>query len=117
MARLADLDPGMRTFITHMPCPRIDINAWCTGPALNNRRVALISTAGLRRARDSHSTVCLLPPGRSARATRAKRACGAGAREARAACIGGEALAQPISNEAARAQRRAGRRVLGLLRL
>lgn len=52
MVRLADVDPGMRAFLTHLPCPLVNTNAWCTGPALNERRVALISTAGLRRRDD-----------------------------------------------------------------
>ena len=56
MVRLADVDPGMRTFLTSMKCPPINTNAWCTGPPLNERRVALISSAGLRRRDDRHFT-------------------------------------------------------------
>lgn len=52
MVRLAEIDPGMRAFLTHYKCPSINTNAWCIGPALNKRRVALISSAGLRRSDD-----------------------------------------------------------------
>ena len=52
MVRLAEIDPGMRAFLTHYKCPPINTNAWSTGPALNQRRVALISSAGLRRRDD-----------------------------------------------------------------
>ena len=53
MVRLAEIDPGMRQFLINYKCPSINTNAWSTGPALNKRRVALISSAGLRR-RDDH---------------------------------------------------------------
>ena len=52
MVRLADIDPGMRQFLTHYKCPDINTNAWRSGPPLNERRVALISSAGLRRRDD-----------------------------------------------------------------
>ena len=52
MVRLAEIDPGMRQFLTHYKCPDINTNAWCSGPPLNERRVALISSAGLRRRDD-----------------------------------------------------------------
>lgn len=46
MVRLAEIDPGMRAFLTHYKCPPINTNAWSPGPALNKRRVALISWPG-----------------------------------------------------------------------
>lgn len=52
MVKLAEIDPGMREYLTHFKCPDIDTNAWCSGPPLNERRVALISSAGLRRRDD-----------------------------------------------------------------
>ena len=52
MARLADIEPGMREFLAHYTCPSIDTQAWTRGPQLSERRVALISSAGLRRRND-----------------------------------------------------------------
>ena len=52
MVRLADVDPGMRDFLTHLPCPAIDLSAWVPAKPANERRVALVSTAGLRHPRD-----------------------------------------------------------------
>jgi len=52
MVRLAEIDPGMRAFLTHYKCPPIDTHAWSRGPDLSERRVALISSAGLRRRDD-----------------------------------------------------------------
>ena len=48
MARLADLDSGMRDFLLHLPCPTINLAAFNKPPALPESRVALISSAGLR---------------------------------------------------------------------
>jgi hypothetical protein len=52
MARLKDMDASMREFQIHMPVPKIDISAWVRGPALTQRRIALISSAGFRRRSD-----------------------------------------------------------------
>ena len=52
MARLSEIEPGMRAYLTTMACPQIDLDAWCEGPPVNERRVALISSAGLRRRDD-----------------------------------------------------------------
>ena len=57
MVVLADIDPGMREFLVHFKCPDINTNAWCSGPPVNQRRVALISSAGLRRRDDRPFTV------------------------------------------------------------
>jgi D-proline reductase (dithiol) PrdB len=57
MVRLSDIDPGMREFLLHMDCPDTNTNAWCDGPPLRERRVALISSAGLRRRDDRPFTV------------------------------------------------------------
>ena len=53
MVRLVDCDPELRQFLQDYECPNIDSQAWCQGPALTERRVALVSSAGLRR-RDDH---------------------------------------------------------------
>ena len=53
MVRLVDCDPALRQFLENYECPDIDTEAWCPGPALTHRRVALVSSAGLRR-RDDH---------------------------------------------------------------
>ena len=52
MARLADVHPAMRAALLAMECPTFDTQPWVTGPALPERRVALISTAGLHRRDD-----------------------------------------------------------------
>ena len=57
MVRLADLDPDMREFLESYVCPDIDTHAWQSGPPLTERRVALISSAGLRRRDDKPFSV------------------------------------------------------------
>lgn len=47
MARLDRMHPAMRASLLAMPCPTYETRPWVTGPALAQRRVALISTAGL----------------------------------------------------------------------
>ena len=57
MVRLADLDTDMRQFLEDYECPDIDISPWQPGPALSECRVALISSAGLRRHDDQGFSV------------------------------------------------------------
>lgn len=57
MVRLADCDPELRQFLEEYECPDIDTHAWCSGPALTERRVALVSSAGLRRRDDQPFSV------------------------------------------------------------
>lgn len=57
MVRLVDLDPDMRQFLEDYECPDIDTNAWQSGPPLVERRVSLISSAGLRRRGDNPFSV------------------------------------------------------------
>ncbi len=57
MVKLVDLDPDMRQFLEDFECPDIDTNAWQSGPPLDERRVALISSAGLRRRGDTPFSV------------------------------------------------------------
>ena len=52
MVRLCDLHPDMAKFLSDYQCPRIDTQAWQLGPPVPQRRVALISSAGLRRRDD-----------------------------------------------------------------
>ena len=53
MVKLADLDSGMREFLIHMPCPKIDLRSFNKPPALSLSRIALVSSAGLRRRDDA----------------------------------------------------------------
>ena len=52
MARLDHMHPAMRASLLAMPCPTFDTQPWVVGPPLAQRRVALISTAGLHRRAD-----------------------------------------------------------------
>lgn len=52
MARLEHVHPAMRASLLAMECPTFDTHPWVAGPALHQRRVALISTAGLHRRDD-----------------------------------------------------------------
>lgn len=52
MARLESLPEPERSFLKALECPTIDLQGWATGPALSERRVAIISTAGLHRRDD-----------------------------------------------------------------
>lgn len=47
MARLDRMHPAMRASLLALPCPTYETRPWVTGPPLAQRRVALISTAGL----------------------------------------------------------------------
>lgn len=49
MARLALMPEPMRSHLSELPCPAFPTRPWATGPRLSNRRVAIISTAGLHR--------------------------------------------------------------------
>ena len=52
MARLDHVHPAMRTALLAMACPTFDTQPWVAGPPLSQRRVALLSTAGLHRRDD-----------------------------------------------------------------
>lgn len=52
MARLEQLPEPERSFLAGLECPTYDSQPWAVGPALAERRVALISTAGLHRRDD-----------------------------------------------------------------
>lgn len=52
MARLEHMHPAMRENLLAMECPTYPTTPWVTGPPLAQRRVAIISTAGLHRRDD-----------------------------------------------------------------
>ena len=52
MARLDDMPEWEREYLTQLPCPTFTSQPWVTGPPLNERRVAMITTAGLQRRGD-----------------------------------------------------------------
>ncbi len=52
MARLKDLPEPMRSHIAELPCPEFDNTPWAQGGKLSQRRVALLSTAGLHTRDD-----------------------------------------------------------------
>ncbi|MBI5248737.1 MAG: selenoprotein B glycine/betaine/sarcosine/D-proline reductase [Desulfomonile tiedjei] len=52
MARLDQLPEPMRSHIAGLECPSFETNPWVQGPPLHERRVALVSTAGLHRRDD-----------------------------------------------------------------
>ena len=47
MARLEQMIESERSHLLALPCPTFDSTPWVTGPPIKNRRIALISTAGL----------------------------------------------------------------------
>jgi len=47
MARLDQMPEPMRSHIANLQCATFETRPWSEGPPLNQRRVALISTAGL----------------------------------------------------------------------
>ena len=52
MARLDLMPEPMRSHLAKLPCPTFPMHPWVTGPKLTERRVSLISTAGLHRRGD-----------------------------------------------------------------
>ena len=52
MARLDRMSRQLQEHVLDMPCPTFDATPWVTGPPLAERKVALISTAGLHRRDD-----------------------------------------------------------------
>lgn len=52
MARLENMPEPMRSHLKRLPCPSFDTTPWVTGPPLHERRIAMISTAGLHRKND-----------------------------------------------------------------
>lgn len=52
MARLDDMPEPARKHLKDLPCPTFETNPWVEGPPLSERRVAIVSTAGLHRRED-----------------------------------------------------------------
>jgi D-proline reductase (dithiol) PrdB len=52
MARLSDLVESSRTRLLNLECPVFESTPWVSGPPLNERRIAIVSTAGLIRRGD-----------------------------------------------------------------
>jgi D-proline reductase (dithiol) PrdB len=47
VTRLTDLPPTQAKNLAELPCPEFATRPWVTGPALAQRRVAIVSSAGL----------------------------------------------------------------------
>jgi D-proline reductase (dithiol) PrdB len=52
MAQLSRMPEPMRSHLSKLPCPSFKDQPWVSGQSLSQRRVALISTAGLQRRGD-----------------------------------------------------------------
>ena len=52
MARLDRMAEPMRSHLAKLPCPSFKTHPWAEGPALEHRRVSIVSTAGLHRRGD-----------------------------------------------------------------
>jgi D-proline reductase (dithiol) PrdB len=52
MAQLDRMEEPMRSHLAQLSCPSFKTHPWVTGPALERRRVSIISTAGLHRRGD-----------------------------------------------------------------
>ena len=47
MTRLTSLPPAQAKRLAEAECPQFETTPWVTGPALSQRRVAIVSSAGL----------------------------------------------------------------------
>lgn len=56
MARLSDLNESFRVRLLNLECPTFETQPWVLGPPLAQRRVTIISTAGLNRRNDKPFT-------------------------------------------------------------
>ena len=61
MTRLTDLPPDQAKRLAEVECPEFKTRPWVTGPALSQRRIGIVSSAGLVvrgedpfRGRDPH---------------------------------------------------------------
>src|SRR4030043_376939 len=52
MVRLEKLSEEERKMLLSMPCPSFESNPWVGGPPLRERRLAIITTAGLHMRHD-----------------------------------------------------------------
>jgi D-proline reductase (dithiol) PrdB len=49
MARLSEIAEPTGSAVANLPCPEFDTKPWVSGPALKDRKIAMISTAGFMR--------------------------------------------------------------------
>ncbi len=52
MVRMETLSPEEQQMLMRLPSPSFDTNPWVTGPPLKERRLAIITTAGLHTRND-----------------------------------------------------------------
>jgi D-proline reductase (dithiol) PrdB len=52
MARLADIPEPLRSHLAQLECPTFETTPWAEGPPLAERRIALVTTAGLHHRQD-----------------------------------------------------------------
>jgi D-proline reductase (dithiol) PrdB len=52
MVRLDQMPERERKHFKELPCPTFETHPWAEGPPLSERRVAIVSTAGLHRQKD-----------------------------------------------------------------
>ena len=57
MVRLERMKEWDREYLTSLPCPSFETDPWVEGPLLSERRIAIVSTAGLQRRDDPPFTV------------------------------------------------------------
>lgn len=57
MPRLDRIPEPMRSHIADLECPKFETRPWIEGPPLSQRRVAMVSTAGLHRRNDRPFTI------------------------------------------------------------
>ena len=52
MVRISDIDPGSAKHLLDKECPPFETAPWVTGPPITERRVAIVTSAGLHRRDD-----------------------------------------------------------------
>ncbi len=57
MAQLEQMTEGERKFLEQLKCPTFETQPWAEGPPLRQRRVAIVSTAGLHTRADRPFTL------------------------------------------------------------
>jgi D-proline reductase (dithiol) PrdB len=57
VVRLDQLSEAERKYLKELPCPTFETHPWEEGPPLNQRRAAIVSTAGLHRRGDRPFTL------------------------------------------------------------
>ena len=57
MARLDRMEEPLRTVLAKLECPVFETEPWVAGPPLSQRRIAVVSTAGVHRRGDRPFTV------------------------------------------------------------